>query len=124
MRRGRGARRIVRLMDAAVSTRNAMLAPLLLGAAVAAGLLTGSGEAFRGFLALGGAAWLLSVVNLSRSRRPGDPEDVIAERRRILKEVDAGLAEGARRLMGRGNAAGQYGPPFDPSAESGYDSAE
>ncbi|MGI8551392.1 MAG: hypothetical protein ACR2PL_11495, partial [Dehalococcoidia bacterium] len=40
------------------------------------------------------------------------------------KEVDAGLAEAARRLMERGNAAGQYGRPFDPAAESGYDSAE
>lgn len=55
-RSGRGARYLVRLIDAATSTRNAILAPVALGAAVLAGVLTGDAQVFQGALAVGAVA--------------------------------------------------------------------
>lgn len=123
-RRGTGARYLIRLMDAVTSTRSAVLAPLLLAGAVAAGLLTGDAGTFRTALGAGAAAWGLAVLAGAGQRRPGEPEDVLADRARILAEVDAGLEEAARRLMARAEGSARRGRAFRPAAESGYDPGE
>ena len=123
-RRGTGARFLIRLMDAATSTRSVILAPLLLGAAVVAGLVTGDPETFQGAVALGGAVWALTVLGAASTRRPGEPEDVFADRQRILAEIDAGLDEAARRLMARAERTARRGRAFRPTAEAGYDPGE
>ena len=123
-RQGTGARYLLRLMDAATNTRNAILAPVLLGAAVAAGLVTGNVETFQGALALGAAAWALSVLSAASAPRPGEPEDVIADRERILAEVDGGLGEAARRLMARAERTARRGRLFRLEHEAGYDQGE
>lgn len=123
-REGSRARFMLRLMQAATNTTNAVLAPLLLIGAVAAGVITGSGDAFQAALALGAAGWLLSVLNSARARRPGEPEDVFAAREQILLEINTGLDEAARRLIQQADAVARRGRRFRPSAESGYDATD
>jgi hypothetical protein len=121
---GRGARFLIRLMDAITSTRSAVLAPLALGTAVAAGLVSGSAEVFQVTLALGAAAWAATVLRMAGRRRPGEAEDVLGERERILAEIDARLDEAARRLIARADATVRRGRPFRATVESGYEPAE
>lgn len=123
-RKDRGPRFILRLMDAATSGRNAVLAPVLLAASVGAGLAAGSGDVFRASLVAGAAIWGFLVYNAASGRRPGDPEDVVGERERILLEVEAGLDEAAQRLVARANQTVRRGRPFRPNIESGYDPGE
>jgi hypothetical protein len=123
-RRDRGPRFILRLMDAATSGRNAVLAPLLLAASVGAGLYTGSADVFRAALVAGAAIWGVLVYHSATQRRPGDPEDVLAERERILLEIETGLDEAAKRLLARANQTVRRGRPFRPDIESGYNAGE
>jgi hypothetical protein len=115
---------MLRVMDAITSTRNAVLAPVALGVAVMAGLVTGNPEVFQAALAVGGLAWLLSVLGMASQPRPGEPEDVSTGRGRILREVDEGLQEAAARLMGRAEDVARHGRTFRRSHELGYDRDE
>jgi hypothetical protein len=123
-RKDRGPRFILRLMDAATSGRNAVLAPLLLAGAVGAGLAAGSGDVFRASLVAGAAIWGFLVYSSATSRRPGDPEDVVGERERILLEVEQGLDAAAQRLIQRADHTVRRGRPFRPNVESGYEPGE
>jgi len=115
---------MLRVMEAMTSTRNAILAPVVLGASVVAGLATSDPQVFQGALALGGLAWAISVLSTASSPRPGEPEDVFAARGRILNDVRAGLDGAAQRLIDRADQVARRGRSFRPSLESGYDPAE
>lgn len=123
-RQGQGARFLLRLMDAATSTRSVILAPLLLAGSVAAGLITGSAETFRTALAAAATIWGLSVAGGAARPRPGEQEDVFMDRGRILAEVSFGVEEAARRLLDRAQQRGRRGRPVYPVEESGYDPGE
>lgn len=123
-RQGQGARFLLRLMDAATSTRSVILAPLLLAGSVAAGLITGNAETFRTALAAAATVWGLSVAGGAARPRPGEPEDVFIDRRRILSEVGFGLEEAARRLIERAERRGARGRMFRPAEEAGYEPGE
>src|SRR5262249_57106156 len=115
---------MLRVIDAITSTRNAVLAPVALGVAVMAGLVTGNPEVFQAALAVGGLAWLLSVLGMASKPRPGEPEDVSGGRGRILREVDEGLQQAEARLMGRAEDVARHGRTFRRSHELGDDREE
>lgn len=123
-RQGHGARFLLRLMDAATSTRSIILAPLLLAGSVVAGLATGSGETFRTALAAATTIWGLAVAGGALKPRPGEAEDVYIDRGRILSEVEFGLEEAGRRLLERAERQGARGRVFRPNQELGYEPGE